>query len=72
MMPNSPPPLEYATKADLALLRQEIRADLAELKADITTALSELEIRLQRLVLTTLIGLTAIFGGLVTVLKLFG
>jgi hypothetical protein len=53
--------IEYATKADLRELRAEIRADLAELKADLARQNN-----------TTLIALTAIFGGLVTILKLFG
>ena len=59
-MPESRPPIEYATKADLELLRQEIRADLAELKADI-----------RQTVITSQIATTAIFGTLVTILKLF-
>jgi len=59
--------VEYATKADLQLLRQEIRADIAELKADVHAQI----IGLQRTMITTLIAQTAIFGTLVTVLKLF-
>jgi hypothetical protein len=68
MMPQSPPPLEYATTADLRIAVAELKTAIAEIK----TAISDLEVRLQRLVLTTLIAMTAIFGGLVTVLKLFG
>jgi hypothetical protein len=60
VMPEPRPPIEYATKADLELLRQQIRADLAELEG-----------RLAKQNLTTLIAVTAIFGTLVTILKLF-
>jgi hypothetical protein len=49
------------TKADLAEFRAATRADLAELKADII-----------QWNVVTLVALTAIYGGLVTVLKLFG
>src|SRR5262245_33798529 len=52
---------ELATKSDFAILKVEWRADLTELKAD-----------LGRQNNMTLIALTAIFGGLVTILKLFG
>jgi hypothetical protein len=72
MMPKSPPPLEYATTADLRIAVAEIKTAIAELKTDTKSAIAELEIRLQRLIITTLIAMTAIFGGLVTVLKLFG
>ena len=60
LLPNSVPPPEYATKQDLRELRLEIQADLLAL-----------ENRLQKTIITTLIAMTAIFGTLVTVLKLF-
>jgi hypothetical protein len=67
MMPEPRPPLEYATKADLELLRHELRADIAELRADVSKQISDLK----STIITTLIAQTAIFGTLVTVLKLF-
>jgi len=71
MMPKSPPPFEYATKADLDRLRSDLRADMAEFKLDITKQIALLESNLHRTIITTLIAQTAIFGTLVTVLKLF-
>jgi hypothetical protein len=61
VIPDARPPIEYATRTDLEVLRQQIRADLAEQI-----------VHLQRTMITTLVALTAIFGGLVTILKLFG
>lgn len=49
------------TQADLAEFRAATRADLAAFKADII-----------QWNVVTLVALTAIYGGLVTVLKLFG
>jgi hypothetical protein len=70
-MPESRPPIEYATKADLEVLRQELKADLAEFKLEIIREIHALENSLHRTLITTLIAQTAIFGTLVTVLKLF-
>jgi hypothetical protein len=72
MMPESRPPVEYATKADLHQLRLELKADLAELTRDLSREIHTLESSLHKTIITTLIAQTAIFGTLVTVLKLFG
>jgi hypothetical protein len=71
MLPETRPPVEYATKADLRELRQEMRADLAEFKLDVLKQIAELQKDLHRLVIQMMIAMTAIFGGLVTILKLF-
>jgi hypothetical protein len=72
MLPDPRTPVEYATKADLRELRQEIRADFAEFRVEVTKQIAELQSSLHRTILTTLIAVTAIFGTLVTILKLFG
>ena len=77
MLPQRPMD-EYATKADLQELRRELKSDLQELRLEMRAALAELkaDIRkditdLQRTVIIAMVGLTGIFGGLVTILKLF-
>jgi hypothetical protein len=67
MMPDARPPVDYATKADVDVLRHELRADIADLRADVSKQISDLK----GTIITTLIAQTAIFGTLVTVLKLF-
>ena len=62
-----PPSVEYATKADLNELRLELKADLANLKADLRKDINDL----QKTIITSQIAVVAIFGTLVTVLKLF-
>jgi hypothetical protein len=64
-------PVDYATKADLSELRTEIRADLAELRVALAQQIGDLKAELYRMIITTLLAMTAIFGGLVTILKLF-
>jgi hypothetical protein len=67
MMPAGPKQIEYATKTDL----QDLRKDLAEFKLEITKQIAALETSLHKTIITTLIAMTAIFGTLVTILKLF-
>jgi hypothetical protein len=64
-------PTEYATKADLVELRLQLRADLAESQTQLARQISDLKGELYRMILTTLLAMTAIFGGLVATLKLF-
>jgi len=71
MMPDPRPPIEYATKADLQQLRLELKADLAEFKLEISREIHALETSLHKTIITTLIAQTAVFGTLVTILKLF-
>jgi hypothetical protein len=85
-LPEPHPPIEYATKADLRELRQEMRADFAEFRLEfaefkvtlleqiraLETSQAQRDSALHKTIITTLIATTAIFGGLVTILKLFG
>jgi hypothetical protein len=64
-------PVDYATKADLLQLRMEIRGDLTELRVALAQQIGDLKAELYRMIITTLLPMTAIFGGLVTILKLF-
>ena len=74
----APPPVEYATKADVDALRQELKSDIRELRLELKADLANLkaELRkdindLQKTIITSQIAVVAIFGTLVTVLKLF-
>lgn len=82
MLPDPNRPIEYATKADLHELRAELQHDLAALKAELTLAMANLTADvakqlleqhrdLTRTLIITMLGMTAMFGTLVTVLKLF-
>lgn len=66
-MPEQRLPVEYATKADLEILRQQIRADLAELR----TEFAELKVALLRQHAWMLVAMTAVFSAVVVVAKLF-
>jgi hypothetical protein len=63
--------VEYATKADLNALRQELKADLAVLRQEIRADMAELKADLARTNQLTLVAMTAIYAGLVAMIKLF-
>jgi hypothetical protein len=72
MMPEPRPPVEYATKADLDTLRRELKADLQELRLQLRADMGELKAELLKWHVGTLVAITAIYGGLVAMLKIFG
>jgi hypothetical protein len=77
-MPGSRPP-DYATKddllalrADFAELRAEFRLLRETIRADVSEQISALKSTMITTTIASLVAVTAIFGALVTVLKLFG
>jgi hypothetical protein len=78
MLPDPTRPIEYATKADLLLLEERLLRALSELQTEVAQQLhtqhrelSRTISELSKMIITTLLAMTAIFGTLVTVLKLF-
>jgi hypothetical protein len=63
---------DLATKADVAELRAATKADLAELRALMKADLLDMKADLLKWHVGTLLAITAIYGGLVSLLKLFG
>ncbi len=63
---------EPATRADLAVLRGELRAEMGELRAELRAEMGELRIDMHRLHNRTLVALAAMISAATTVLAVLG
>jgi hypothetical protein len=63
---------EPATKADLAVLRAELRAEMGELRIELRAEMGELRIDMHRLHNRTLLALAAMISAATAVLAAFG